>query len=425
MSSPEIVDFGPTVDAIGNHPAKMATLLLFAEQPDVALGKSQLGAEFMRMQGDEPGWELTKGGRGTPFSYCERGVAPELLTETQIPSLRSSGRVKAYQINEQGLTTGVPLSGAGLGWELDHDDTSSAYLLGYTSSNARSDRMPSLRLKIYEHLLASPEGMSRTQLQQAVGETAARFMQLVPNLRDAGIVDILERYNPAHRTVVLSAPDFTNLKRGGPRVHPETHAIFDVVNELVSSGQTRMTGQELLDEISSRYPRFDPMTVWKRLTIARASHKMRFVDVEAFEADDEQHTNVVIADDFKTPISAMVESVVRLGTDEAYRAAMEVQAREIIRDPVLVAELMAKARGNSAYTDPLYRQEWHRLVMDRVPTEGIDARSLYNSIRPVSPPISYTQFRRILTELDGQGYDISWGEAQGRQRRVIGRVSLQ
>jgi hypothetical protein len=103
---------------------------------------------------------------------------------------------------------------------------------------------------------------------------------------------------------------------------------------------------------------------------------------------------------------------------------MKTRAREIIRDPEVMAELMAKANANSAYSDPLFRNQWRRLIVTSIPPEGMDSRALYESIQPDARPISYVQFRRILSELDGDGFEITWGEARGRSRRSIGRVSL-
>ncbi|HSW66463.1 MAG TPA: hypothetical protein VLI54_04985 [Bacillota bacterium] len=414
MLLPEFVSFGPAVDAIANHPAKMATLLLFAEQAGEAMNMSQLAKNFAEMQGDEPGWRLTRGSRGTIFSYCERGIAPGLLDETEAPSQRTQGTVRAFRINDQGLATGVPLSGAGLGWELDNASASTQHLLGGA---------PNLRLSVYEQLLAKPGGMSGAQLRRAIGDTAGRTIWLLPNLRDAGILDIFERYTPAHRNLTLHSPDFSNLHKGGPRVHPETHAIFETASDLVHKRQTNMTGQDFLNEVAARYPQYDAVAVWRRISIAHASNKMRFIELAPFAADDEkQQTNAVITEACLEPVTALVALVKRLETDATYRSAMTGQAKELIRDSAVMAELMAKAYTSSAFTEPASRDAWCRLVIEHLPGKGsIDIRALYDRI---CPQVSYMQFRNIVSGLNGQGFEITWAEKRNRVQRALARVSL-
>jgi hypothetical protein len=423
MPPAEFVDFRPAVDAVGNHPAKMATLLLFAERAGEALGVTLLAKDFMAMQGEEPGWTLTRGGRSTPFSYC-RGMDPELLTETTLPAQRGSGNVKAYRVNEQGLATGVPLSGAGLGWELTHENTSASYLLGPMTLSVAGNRTPSVRLGIYEHLLASPGGMSTAQLQRAMGQAAGRCIDIVPNLRDAGIIDVSERYNPAHRNLALSAPNFAHLRQGGPRVHPETHAIYDVANELVQASRIQMTGRDFLDAVIAKYPQYDPAAVWKRIAVANASNKMRFIGLAPFEADKNQVTMLTIAEQYQEPIAALLQTVNKLETDADYRQEMRDQAIDIIRDEKMMAALMAKTQGNSAFTTPLPRSEWQKLLVTHIPSDGISIRGLYKIVRPFGTPVTYVQFRNILIELAGQGFEVRPGEARGKLQHATGQVSL-
>jgi hypothetical protein len=424
----ESLNFKPVVDAISNNAAKMATLLLFAQQPNEYLSKAKVAREFMNMQGDDPGWVLTRGSRGTPFSYCQRGMSPIVLDEGQTPSERSGyGMVEAYRINATGLKQGVCLSGAGLGLELDYDYASASFLLGHIASTSETDMVPSLHVRIYEQLLSqSGKGRSRTQTQRAVGETASRFMQLIPRLRDAGIVSILERYKPEDRQVTLRQPDFVNLRRGGPRVHPETHAIFHVADRLVNEGKTAMNGQEFLDAVTHDYPDHKQEVIWERLRIARANNRMRFVEFAPFESDPGQHTSLVIAPKYFKPIKAWVESIRKLETDPNYRREMSKLAMEIIRDPELMSDLMAKTHHSSAYANTLERADWQSIILKCLPPEGsIDARSLYESAKTICPPISYVHFRRLLTSLNGNGFEVDWGGAQGKMQRSIGSVSLK
>jgi len=421
--------FDSAIDAVGNNPAKMVTLMILAEEPGKYHSSTMLDRAIMEVQGDDPGWPLLQNGRGTrnlPFSYCENSIEPiGMLVEGKIPALRGKRLVSAFQINQAGLEVDVPLSGAFLGWELGYEETSSQQLLGSTNSRDRSGRMPSLRTKIYEQLLAaSDDGMSHAQLRQALGETAGRFMQLIPNLRDAGIIDVTERYDPQDRKVTLHEPNFMNLRIAGPRVHPETHAIFDVVQQLVDQAKTKMTGQDFLDAVTEAYPAYGQRAVWERLTIARAADKMRFVEVAPFEGDTDQHTNITVAPSYQEPIVALLTTIRSLKTNPAYRDSAQEQAYEIIRSPELVSELMAKARANSAHANSLEGAEWRSLILQHIPPEGTDARTLYQTVKAVAPPVSYTYFRRLLTEQNGQGFKLEGDGAEGRMRKSIGLITL-
>ena len=347
-----------------------------------------------------------------------------MLAEGKVASKRGKRLIDAYQISEAGLRIGVPLSGAFLGWELGYEETSLQQLLGSSNSRDRIGRMPSLRTRIYELLSDSEDGMSHTQLRQALGETAGRFTQLIPNLRDAGIVDVTERYDPRDRKVTLREPDFMNLRIAGPRVHPETRAIFDVVQKLVDQAKTKMTGQDLLDAITDIYPHYEQHIVWQRLTIARANDRMAFVEFAPFEGDVQQHTNIVIAPSYEEPIASLLWMIRSLKNDAAYREGARQQASEIIQNPELVSQLMAKARENSAHANSLRNAEWHRIILKHIPAEGIDARALYEAVTAAAPPVSYTYFRRFLTEQNGQGFKLDEDSAEGKMRKSIGQVTL-
>jgi hypothetical protein len=421
--------FDSAIDAIGNHPAKMVTLLVLAENSSRYYSRALLDEALMEVQGDDPGWPLLRGGRGTrglPFSYCEGSIEPiGMLVEGKIASQLENRLIGAYQISEAGLQVGVPLSGAFLGWELGYEETSLQQLLGSSNSRDRIGRMPSLRTKIYEHLLsAADHGMSHAGLRHALGETAGRFMQLIPNLRDAGIIDVTERYDPMDRKVTLHAPDFMNLRIAGPRVHPETRAIFDVAQKLVDGDRTKMTGQDLLDAITEAYPQYDQRIVWQRLTIARANDRMGFVEFAPFEGDTQQHTNIAIAPFYEEPIAALLWAIRSLKEDADYREGARQQAHEIIQNPELVSQLMAKARENSAHANSLPNAEWHSIILQHIPAEGIDARALYETVKSIAPPVSYTYFRRFLTEQNGEGFKLEGDGAEGRMRKSIGRITL-
>lgn len=420
--------FDAAIDAIGNNPAKMVTLLVLAENSQEYFSSTHLDEAVMQVQGDNPGWPLGRrnhGTRGLPFSYCQQSIEPiGMLAEDQVASQRGKRLIDAYRINEPGLQIGVPLSGAFLGWELGYEETSLQQLLGSSNSRDRIGRMPSLRTEIYGLLSDSDDGMSHAQLRQALGETAGRLMQLIPNLRDAGIIDVIERYDPADRKVTLHAPDFKNLDIAGPRVHPETRAIFDVAQRLVDRASAAMTGQDLLDAITEVYPKYDQRIVWQRLTIARANNRMRFVEFAPFEGDAHQHTNIAIAPFYEEPISALLYAISSLKNDEDYREGARQQANEIIQSPELVSQLMAKARGKSAHANSLSNAEWHGIILQHIPEGGIDARALYEAVKSIAPPVSYTYFRRFLTEQNGQGFELEDAGADGKMKRSIGRVTL-
>ncbi len=423
MTSPEYISFGPTVDAIGNHAAKMATLLMLAREPDTPFSQARLAGTFNSVQGSEPGWILSHGSRRIPFNYCLRSMVPLLADETRVPAKRGSGTVEAVRINQQGLSLGVPLSGAMLGWELTYPHTSAVRILGQTSSSS-DKRMPSLRLKVFEHLLRAKKPVSTTELQKAAGEgSGRRFMSVVPNLRDAGILDVSEAYDPAQRTVHLSEPDFKQLAAAGVKARPETHALYAVVKELVDNNKTTMTGQELLAEVTRRYPAHDHANIWHRLSGTGRGRSMHFIEVEPFNGAPGQLTNITIGPAYVDAIRSLVESVRRLEDKEQFRTDMAEQAHEIIEAPEQVAALMAKAHRFSIFSNSHTDSEWREHVLAHIPPEGIDTRTLYERVKSTTAPISYPYFRMLLAEQQGNGYKIDRDKAQGRKWQAIGWVA--
>lgn len=430
----ESVDLTQAVDVIGNSPAKMATLLIIAAQQPDALSLTGLAKAFDAVQGDEPGWKLGRKYRSVPFAYCEQLIAPTFLDETRISALPrinapQGGRtVKAYRLNQRGFDEGVPLCGAGLSWELEYKDTSGAFLLGASNSLSRDERMPSLRVRLYEQLLAAPEGRSQAELYQAVGEAVIRVMQLIPNLRDLGILESGAPVNPGDWHLMLSEPDLVGLN-ADPPVLPEVAAIYALARELFEQGKTTLSGQEFLDALRAQHPQFDPKAVWNKVRTAR-DDKLPFITPVSLRSDIEQI--YTIAPDYENSIAALVGFIRKLEVSAAYRDEMREAADDIIHDPHSMAELMGKSHKYSQHmggesggriSDDEQAASWPQAIAEHIPVEGIDPHLLYSRVVPKDNPITFTHFRRLLQKHEGSEYQIVWAEGRGKLlRRRIARI---
>lgn len=415
---PDYINFRPTLDTVGNNPAKMVTLMIMANAGE-ALSKTGLLREFHRVQGENPGWILGRGSN-TPFSYCEQGLYPRLADQTEIASSKVQKNVKAFRINEQGILTGIPLCGALLGLELEYEHTSTGRLLGYSNTTNPSERMPSLRFKLFEYLLDNTDYRFDFELKKAIGKPPHRKDLLIPDLKSQGIVEKTDVYAPSYRRFKLIEPPMENLNRGGSRTHPETYAVFLTIQDLVSKNRTTMNGEELLDEISIRYPQFDKNFVWKRITTVKGINRM----MESFETDGIKKSSLRITKEYREIIERLVGTVCQLEQDPDYRQDMTSQAQRIMSNSGQVSYLLKKARNYSSYKNILTKDEWLSKILPLVPEGGIDSKSLYALARQTSPTINYTSFRRMLKKIQGDKLKLHLEENAGGNNTAVTWVEL-
>ena len=110
MLQPEYIDFEPAINAVGNKPAKMGTVLKYNRHSPDAADSTQLAKEFVAIQGEDPGWELTPNNRGVPFAYCKLTIVLTFIDETCILAAKGGGMAMAFRLVQQGLDECVSLA---------------------------------------------------------------------------------------------------------------------------------------------------------------------------------------------------------------------------------------------------------------------------------------------------------------------------
>jgi hypothetical protein len=415
----------PVLEAAGNNAAKMLTLLSMAEEPDKEFTRSTLSKRVVAIQGADPAWVQND---SSPLSYCTNSFEPAGLVEHESTVSRRGNPQDAYRISAEGLRAGVPISGALLEWELRHPDHSLQTILGATNSPTDKERrMPSVRYDLYDVLLHSPdEKMSIAELRDAIGETSGRIQKVTDGMRDTGIAVVEEKFIPSARQLTIREPDTTYVTSQEHKIRPEILAVYKTAARIAVHGPVRINGQEFLDHIQPDSPDLSLHAIWRAMVAAKASSRMKFIDLDSFDEDNQQtQTMFSLTESYRQPIADLVESITGLIEQPQLVTASRERAGEIIRDPSVVSTLMAKAKRFSMNVGNWSPGQWRQFVIDNTPEAGIDARGLYEVATDTGRKISYQAFRTVLKELNGDGFDVTMEPQTSTIKSPLGYVTLK
>lgn len=393
-------NFERAIDGVLNNPAKMIVFMTLAESHGQYFTEANLADAVRKIQGDNPGWPVERSNRSVFFDYCRNSIGPiGMLVKDMVPNYRGTGEVEAFRVSDYGLSIGPAICGVGMSWELAYPEKSIQKLLGYSNSKAGLDRMPSLRMAIYKQILSEPGGRTRQEIVSAIGTNNERFKHLIPKLKDENIVT--ENVYGLDSPIELIKPPGRAAAKSN--ITAETKAVYDLVTELVDCGRSAITGAEFKEAFNARYPNYDPKMALKRL---RLSGKAGNIALSKVSGGGAKASPLTMSHDYFEPTKNLVGDIDRLAIDESFAMEAARRAHNILRNPVEVSLLMAKARANSAIINQPTHNETIRLVIDSIPESGIKTRDAYKMLKSGLGNMSYNNFRRILAYRRGEGYKL-------------------
>lgn len=334
-----------------NYTPKMLLLLLMHQRPDFWFSAADMLNGINGAQGSYIGWEREGGDSFNAF--CLASLEPAGYVEAGSKKGALGEEVMAFRITGEGSEIGVPFFGAVLDLELRTEFSSHA-LFGYTNSSAANRdtyRSPLMRLQIVQHILDSAgQSTSLSGIRRAIPRSIGSVDSAVDNLADGGVLRILNKINPAHRTLALSRPDQERIDRYISSMSPANAALHRTLVRLYRQDTRNITGDALIREVMRRHP-VTQDAVWKAVNDSRP-HCLNFSDEALYGSNKGRsapRSRIEIAPQYVTAITDLLRSLEAVRHSGTYREMATAQAERIITNEAAVAYLMAKARMTSRF----------------------------------------------------------------------------
>ncbi|MDO8741631.1 MAG: hypothetical protein Q7J11_00620, partial [Candidatus Roizmanbacteria bacterium] len=227
---------GNLLAAVGNSEAKAA--LLITMQPGFLYSAWKLHHDFIRAQGNNPGWIINSRG---PLQFCENTFAPIGLVVKEVVDYGGSDALR-YLVTRDGEELGKPLAGLLLDFS-ERARVPLINLFGSTNSAAETTRLtdkgeqfqyreraPLRKFRIFYELITTGEVLRVTDLSQRVGsDTVSIGRDLVEMARD-GLLSFdqaadegpVSLYRIKQDKLNISPPQFSNYRT-------LTHSVWDLL----------------------------------------------------------------------------------------------------------------------------------------------------------------------------------------------------
>ncbi len=399
-------EMGNLISAIGNHEVKAITL--GAMEYGHLYTSHQLYRTIIDVQGGNVGWKTNS---GLPFNYCRYSLEPIGLVAKEVisPDLSTIG----YMKTQKGKSEGEALAGLMLDFSLKYPDFSLQDFFGSTASSSKSQetqeglgykkRSPTRRAKIFWELLSSDLPLRTADLTKKLQEAPQIISKDLVALSKTGIISY-------HSTRQGEPFSMYKISAGAPLQDPEGYkheklltifvyrllkdnpdeewTIESVAREFLKSGETRRSEKTAAQGAS--------------LVMSYLKNKGY---LERSNLGFGKASEINLSEDQKNMIFNLVYMLSEFQNQDPDTIAFgRKRLAEILANPSLVSNLMAKAREHSSSANQSAIEE----TAERIYT--IISSSPNSDVQEIQKILSYTdkrltrgQIHKILRSLRTNG----------------------
>ncbi|MBI2036380.1 hypothetical protein HYT17_02015 [Candidatus Microgenomates bacterium] len=347
--------------AFGNHEAK--ALLLCAMRPGIIYTRSDLNNLLRQMQGENPGWTMTRKNKGAPFEYCQNSLSPIGLVAYKVADQQSN--TYGYAITPYGQKQGQVLAGLLLDFSTEDPRHWLGDYFGQTSSNSKpgrtesgeekdKKRAPGTRLKIFWELVTTHLPIREIDLMVGLGEkdnsTTSKHLN---SLQERGIIGFQSVEHDQPFSIYGFNSDHPSIAVPAYKRRPKlTESIWQILTQHPQQTWTieQMKTVYLEDRPEAANLQQDSLgktigRVLNHLYSQGFASRQRFSEEYRSEItlDDEQRTRLV-------KLLALIDGF--QNQNPQILALGRARAEEMIADPLKTAKLMAKVREHSSHINP-------------------------------------------------------------------------
>ncbi|HSW78476.1 MAG TPA: hypothetical protein VLF88_00445 [Candidatus Babeliales bacterium] len=353
--------FFDLLNSAGNHEAKLLTAMVILSSPELSFSAWRIYREMIERQGSQVEWNVD---RKLPIQYCSRSLEPiGTVVKGEVTNSRGN-EVTVYSASEFGRMYGLGFCEVALGWSLDYPELPLIDVFGAT--NSKGDvRSPEVRYQIYKILLDKPDGISVKELRDRLDtigyEGLSDIKKKVSMIAQNGLVTYQSKSSKHNPTFELASQDAMPSELPHSDRSIETKAVYAALRALGSEDETIVSLDQIIGMVTNLNPEADLVRV-RRILIAAYAKDGSFPVLSAYRRTSGERSNVKLNPDYKKAISELVERLEHF-RQEPIEFLHAQKAGDIINNPELFSQLMAKARNSSrvyrSHTEPpsVFHQE--------------------------------------------------------------------
>lgn len=387
-------------DAIGSI-SKLATLAVLDQTPTEFVSRLEMCRRLDRSQGKYPGRRFTaEESKSVPYGYCQplfRGLG--LVEIGQTAGERDP--VWAARITPSGSELWPAVAGAYLPWQQANPQLALADVIGSPQQAIRTGS--STRIRILELLLDRPGGLaSIADIKQGLALSHGTASATTSELCRIGLLNYRSKHRPEERMFKLS--DSTEMvDRYMTRMSDEVRvAVSALLAARRSDGLVEVDGLTIIEMTKQLAPELEPKLVWELFLDWVKNHRTSdhpFVEEVPFSDSRSRRTLLSIAAEHQEPLADFMERRNQLTTDPDFRLTVAAIGRSALASKSYLAKSLRQADTNSQ-RQRIDVVEWENMMLEYIPTDGIDLESLYAIIQAkAGTNISRRSFRKRLIKM--------------------------
>jgi len=359
QEAPDMPDIHKAMYLMGNHPAKMVTLLaLTTFPPDEYITKGGLRKRLVTLQEGVSDWTP---GPQVLLGYCKNAMQPPGFVEFGAGTgskRRNNVQPEGVRLTEKGRLLGPVVAGALLNLELEsmgrsdsgHQPLFLQVVMGSGQcSKGRIIGSPT-RLTVYDALLRhSPEGIAEAELRTESGLSYAHLTGVTQDLGQLGVLCKDDDYDDK-RTFNLSDK---LVGFSGRTVAPEMAAVIAALVNLRVEGTTTASVKDILGRAQQMRPDLSRSIMSKLFTRwLYPSRNASLVQEVKLSSDNQRyHTRISIPGEHREYLKELLQIRQMLVEDspeaEAFREAASQQASVIVSSAKQIGRLLAQSKRMS------------------------------------------------------------------------------
>lgn len=348
------------ITAFGNHEGK--ALAVMAMDPGVTYTKNSLHRLMIDIQGNNPGWVMT---RGTPVSWCKNSLAPNNVISFLPQDADTS--VNKFMLTETGEMA-QPLAALLAEWSLRQPSVSLQQLFGSSQSgvvdaNGERTTSPSTRLKILQTLVNAEGTLQNVEIAQMLGVPTSSCGIHLASLAEDRIIEY-DSFDPIENKIIYHAvPDSNQIKIKYPS-HKVGNKLPKAIRTLLMSDTNRSWTQEEIASYFISQGRNDSASF--RHSISRILSQFKQNNIAGTNKFDYAQYSIVRMDEsMKTSVNELLQSIDRYkNQDTATIQYGTVLRQHIVSNPETVSTLMRKIHEFSPYTHKITSEELQERLID-------------------------------------------------------------
>jgi WhiB family transcriptional regulator, redox-sensing transcriptional regulator len=361
------------------HAARLATLAVLDQTPNEFVRGAELCQRLEDIQDKDRPWSFKANSPRTPFDYC----SPTMQAIGLVDIGRIVGKcrpLRAAKITPLGSELWPAIAGAYLSWQERHPQVSLIEVVGPARPVFKVGS--SIRLKIFEQLLAQPEGYaSAPDISRAAHISESTVLHYATELQGLDLLRFQTVMGPDRRSYIIDKPS-ENAKRYFSRISPELQVTIRGLTALWEEGTREVNGVEIIRKAKELYPNINSKAAWKQfLEWALVSQSSTSFVREVNPLDDaKSRSKLQIAEHCVEPIKELLELRTMLATDAGFRRDAARSGQLLFGNKQSVTRHIRRAMRESPTLDRADDLKWEAIFYKHIPPEGISFAALRDAM---------------------------------------------